>query len=293
MALYAFDGTWNSENPDTARNTNVWWFHKAYNGPKRYWPGVGTRLRLLGKIAGGITGAGGHQRIREALVQLTKNFLAGDTVVDVVGFSRGAALAVDFANEVANVTGLPGPTPPRVRFLGVWDIVASFDIPGDDIDIGFNFKTPPTAQRIIHCMALDERRLAFPLTRMGLTGQGEEGRLLELWFRGVHSDVGGGDEAIGLSSIALNFMFKQAAAAGVDLDPAIVAENVRHMDPNCPICLHPQHVIEQLAPWRTMRHGDIIHSSVASRVDTHDRHHNNPAPAFARCNDDGLQAVSA
>jgi uncharacterized protein (DUF2235 family) len=189
MALYAFDGTWNSDQPNSEKDTNVAWFYSAYTGPKRYWSGVGTRFGLLGRLAGGITGLGGHQRIREGLVELTKNFMAGDTVVDIVGFSRGAALAVDFANEVSRQTGLPGPTPPVVRFLGVWDIVASFDIPGDSIDIGFDFKTPPNAQRCIHCMALDERRVLFPLTRLSGTGTNEESRLVELWFRGVHSDV--------------------------------------------------------------------------------------------------------
>src|SRR5438067_5601953 len=149
MALYAFDGTWNSDKPETKDDTNVVWFHRAYQGNKHYWSGVGTRLGFLGKFAGGISGAGGHQRIREALVELTKNFIAGDMVVDIVGFSRGAALAVDFANEVAKQKGLPGPSPAAVRFLGIWDIVGSFDIPGDDIDIGFDFKTPPTAE---HCV---------------------------------------------------------------------------------------------------------------------------------------------
>src|SRR5438445_6228176 len=134
MALYAFDGTWNSDKPGTEKDTNVVWFNRAYQGTKRYWTGVGTRFSLVGKLVGGITGAGGHTRIREALVELTKNFMAGDTVVDIVGFSRGAALAVDFANEVAKQTGLPGPTPAVVSFLGIWDIVGSFDIPGDKVD---------------------------------------------------------------------------------------------------------------------------------------------------------------
>src|SRR5438270_11329190 len=58
MALYAFDGTWNSDKPGTEKDTNVVWFHDAYTGPKHYWSGVGTRLGLAGKLVGGITGAG-------------------------------------------------------------------------------------------------------------------------------------------------------------------------------------------------------------------------------------------
>jgi len=293
MALYAFDGTWNSDKPDTAKDTNIVWFHNAYNGPKHYWSGVGTRYGLLGKLAGGITGAGGHDRIREALVELTKNLGAGDTVIDVIGFSRGAALAVDFANEVARQKGLPGPQPAVVRFLGVCDIVGSFDLPGGDINIGFDFKTPPTTQHAVHCMALDERRIAFPLTRMTGTGDNEQGRLLEAWFRGVHSDVGGGDEAQGLSSIALNFLFAQAMRLGLPIDPAVVAANAKRMDANVPISLHPQHVLEQLDPFRNIRVTDVVHASVAPRQDGDGRHNNNPPTSLARVKDDGTIIAGA
>jgi uncharacterized protein (DUF2235 family) len=287
MALYAFDGTWNSDRPGSENDTNVAWFHRAYQGNKHYWPGVGTRFGLVGKIAGGINGAGGHQRIREGLVALTKNFMSGDTVVDIVGFSRGAAIAVDFANEVAKQTGLPGPSPAAVRFLGVWDIVGSFDVPGDAIDLGFDFGTPPTAAHCVHCMALDERRRFFPLTRMSGSRGDDHGRLLEVWFRGVHSDVGGGDAARGLSSIALNFMFVQASRAGVLLDRDVIAENARRIDATYPISLHPQHALEQLEPFRTIRATDTVHVSVTARADKDGRHYHNPQASLRRINDDG------
>jgi hypothetical protein len=32
MALYAFDGTWDSDRPDAAKDTNVVWFYNAYTG---------------------------------------------------------------------------------------------------------------------------------------------------------------------------------------------------------------------------------------------------------------------
>ena len=94
MALYAFDGTWNSDKPGTDQDTDVVWFHRAYTARKRYWTGVGTRFGVIGRVAGGITGAGGHDRIREALDELAKNFRAGDTVVDVVGLEAVVVLVV-------------------------------------------------------------------------------------------------------------------------------------------------------------------------------------------------------
>jgi uncharacterized protein (DUF2235 family) len=294
MALYAFDGTWNEDKPGAEQDTNVVWFNNAYTGPnKRYWEGVGTRFGFIGRIFGGINGAGGLKRIGEALDQLKKNFAAGDTVVDVVGFSRGAALAVDFANKVGNQAAPAGGQPPTVRFLGVWDNVGSFDVPGNDLDVGFDLKTPPTARCIRHCMALDERRLFFPLTRLTGSRPNEAGRLMEVWFRGVHSDVGGGDMAQGLSSISLNFMFTQANMAGLPLDPAVVQQNAQRMNPDCPISLHPTSVLEQLQPFRTLTINDLVHFSVKPRENSQGRHHSNPPQELARVNDAGERVVVA
>src|SRR3954462_12956267 len=94
MALYAFDGTWNSDKPGSQHDTNVLWFKQAYGKECFYREGVGTRFGPFGQVLGGITGAGGHTRIHEGLQQLEQNLAAGDADIDVVGFSRGAALAV-------------------------------------------------------------------------------------------------------------------------------------------------------------------------------------------------------
>src|SRR5881296_3629974 len=101
MALYAFDGTWNKDKAGSDEDTNVVWFRDAYQETKFYWEGVGTRFGVLGRIAGGITGAGGKERISEAVKKLKESFKNGDSTIDIVGFSRGAALAVHFANQVA------------------------------------------------------------------------------------------------------------------------------------------------------------------------------------------------
>ncbi len=283
MALYAFDGTWDSDQPNTAKDTNVVWFFNAYTGKKRYWSGVGTRFGFAGKIAGGITGAGGHDRIREGLEELRANFVAGDRIVDIVGFSRGAALAVDFANEVARQTDLAGGAVPAVRFVGVCDIVGSFDVPGDDINLGFDLKTPTNAAKIVHAMALDERRVFFPLTRLKNSRANNAGNPLEVWFRGVHSDVGGGDDATGLSSIALDFLFSQAKLSGLGLDQGIVDQNAKRMNPAQEISLHPQHWFEQLLdPFRPFMQGDLVYPTVMPRTDADGRHYNNPPASLPR-----------
>jgi uncharacterized protein (DUF2235 family) len=249
MALYAFDGTWQMDAADVAQDTNVVLFRNAYtDGPVTYLPGVGTRCGWLGKLAGGITGAGGHWRVSQALKAFEQQWAAGDRVVDVVGFSRGSALALHFANS------LPGDV--RVRFLGLFDTVPSFGIPGNDIDLGWKLGLPERAQHVFHSMAMDETRVMFPLHR--LASRGREQRVVEVWFRGVHSDIGGGNGNAGLSAITLDWMFECARGCDVKLDAARIASNRALMNPEArvsrlPITSHlrPRHVLE----------GDVVHSS--------------------------------
>jgi uncharacterized protein (DUF2235 family) len=266
MALYAFDGTGQTYQPDLNVDSNVVWFYNAYTGHKHYLPGVGTGGGIA-DILGLATGFGGHDRIRSALKFLNQDLKNGDHDIDIIGFSRGAAEAVDFANEIAR-TKWPRDYPVQIRFLGVWDIVGSFDLPGTPFEnIGFNFDTPPRTTRIVHCMALDERRVFFPLTRMrGSTNEdAEKDRLFEVWFRGVHSDVGGGDLVTGLSSITLNFMFEQAINADLPIDQAQVDENRKRMDASKPISFDLVHALAPIEESRTQISSDYYHHSVTPR----------------------------
>ena len=58
-------------------------------------------------------------------------------------------------------------------------------------------------------MALDEHRPSFLPTRLN--------GACEVWFRGVHSDVGGGNTNRGLNDIALKWMMSKAMAAGLPI----------------------------------------------------------------------------
>jgi uncharacterized protein (DUF2235 family) len=246
MALYAFDGTWNEEKDagEYGVNTNVVEFARAYAGPRAvvqtaqepggptvrddfYVSGVGTRHGILGKVFGGALGFGGRERIAEAKATVARNFAAGDETIDIVGFSRGAALALHFANTLGgkSFTNSRGETvTPSVRFLGLWDVVAAFGIPIDlgplhfqRMNLGYKLKLGDHVQHCYHAAALDERREAFRVTRV------DNG--YQVWFRGCHSDVGGGNGNAALSNIALAWMLRKAAAVGLPVD-ATLAERL-------------------------------------------------------------------
>jgi hypothetical protein len=221
MALYAFDGTWNEakDNDEEHKNTNVFRFFEAYHKHSGkndfYVPGVGTRFSFLGAVAGGVFGIGEVARIDEAYERLCANWAADDRTIDIVGFSRGAATTLDFCHRIQK-KGIRRPGSdevvepnPTIRFLGVWDVVAAFglaNLGALDLNIGHHLSLPKESlQYCFHAMALDERRPSFLPTR--LKGA------YEVWFRGVHSDVGGGNTNTGLNDIALKWMMCKARAA--------------------------------------------------------------------------------
>ena len=295
MALYAFDGTGQKDDdPDleNVKDTNVSRFFLAYRPSDVHLPiddrrnhyqrGIGS-AGLFRKLLGGITGFGGRTFVRRALHKLEENIEHNDTVIDVVGFSRGAALALDFVNEIAKgKVKLPGGRIPEVRFLGLWDCVPSFGVPILPANIGWDLDLPANVKRCCHALALDERRGNFHLHRPKVLGE-PAARLSEVWFRGVHSDVGGnGDKEIparGLASIPLNWMFVNAQAAGLEFDPAFVAANKA-------LAQRTAKMLDNLDPiethFRKLRPTDVAHESVTSRDGC-----NNPAAGCTLVSDTG------
>ena len=71
----------------------------------------------------------------------------------MIGFSRGAALALSFANEIAA-------TLPRVqiRFVGVFDVVAQFGFPGRHVNAGHVVSLPANVKCCRHAMATNRAR---------------------------------------------------------------------------------------------------------------------------------------
>ena len=112
-------------------------------------------------------------------------------------------------------------------------------------------------------MALDERRRAFRVTRVR--------RGYEVWFRGVHSDIGGGTNP-GLNSIALRWMALKGIRAGLPLDEVHVTAINGQVDPNTNLGVNPDLIRNK--PRRVNR-TDRVHYTVTSREAN--GHHNPPA----------------
>lgn len=106
----------------------------------------------------------------------------------------------------------------NVHFLGLWDTVSSVGWMWNPSHYQYTF-TNPSVHVIRHAVALDERRAYFV---QNLWGHGTD--VEQVWFPGVHSDVGGGYEDAKLSVLALEWMTRHAKDKGLVLDPAMEGE---------------------------------------------------------------------
>ncbi len=155
------------------------------------------------------------------------NPLAVKKIIDTFGFSRGAAIARDFVNTALSegVDNLRSPngfrtvyvptphggtvpvrTPAYHRhqhvifnFLGVFDTVGAFG-PNGTGNYQYNFFIDHNkVDHTVHMVAEDEVRTLFPLSSLFMDPKGAhyqdpqsyKGSMVEIWYPGVHSDVGG------------------------------------------------------------------------------------------------------
>jgi uncharacterized protein (DUF2235 family) len=218
-----------------------------------YHPGVGTigaRNALTGlgkwwtKVIGLAFGYGISDNIADAYQFLMRTFQPDDTLY-VFGFSRGAYTARALCGML-HIIGLlrednEGLIPYSIRmlkeknidfavaadfkktfcreckphFVGVWDAVSSVGWVYNVAHFPGTKATHNPDMRVIrHAVSIDERRAFFRQNLFGAPHDAQQD-IKEVWFAGVHSDVGGSypESESQLSKIALRWMVCEAELA--------------------------------------------------------------------------------
>ena len=130
---------------------------------------------------------------------------------------------------------------PDIRFVGVYDTVAAYGLPIDELTRGFEKwvwpmlpKDRSVSSKVTRaCQALaldDERHTFFPLLwnedaepgNQSSTHVADE-RISQVWFAGMHSDVGGGYPDDGTAHTPLAWMATEAARCGLRFRPSLCA----------------------------------------------------------------------
>ncbi len=231
LLLFAFDGTGNgASGRDGEDVSNVRKFFEASDDPdKWYMAGVGRDDYPSGIEATALDWAEARtarDRVDWMLGTLDgfldEAWIGRIAPVDVIGFSRGAAMARDFVNRVSSWIDA-GRFHARgicvdLRFLGLWDTVAQFGLLGL-ANQSWELSIPSAVRASFHAVALNEHRALFPLE----SALGSPAWVIERGFVGSHADIGGGNAEGDLSDAALVWMTRMAQSMGVPVrDPAPV-----------------------------------------------------------------------
>ena len=119
---------------------------------------------------------------------------------------------------------------PQIPFVGVWDTVDAYGMPVDEMKLAIDRWVWPMSfadrelsgfiQRARHALSLDDERPTFrPVLWNEVPRQGPplgNDRIQQVWFAGVHANVGGGYPDDGLACTALDWMMRHARRPGFD-----------------------------------------------------------------------------
>ena len=240
----------------------------------RYQAGVGTG-GAIDKLVGGALGFGLGEDIRDCYQWLSLKYQPGDNIY-LFGFSRGAFTARSLAGMIgrfgildpSNIKDLEAKVKKvyrdgyrnqkpltdinfyassnQVKFVGVWDTVGSLGIPNDKVLLNlfdnasrYKFHDTKLGSHIEfarHAVAIDEKRGSFTPTLWDVKTNTD--KIKQVWFPGVHSDVGGGYKESGLSDCALKWMIDEAKNKGIIFQDKLV----KQIKPNPYDVKHESHV---------------------------------------------------
>jgi uncharacterized protein (DUF2235 family) len=227
-----------------------------------YHPGVGTQR--FQRLIGGAFGYGLGKHVRDVYAFLVDNFEPGDelfffgfsrgafTARSAVGMVRNSGIlkreekgrikeAYDLYRDRERAPSSAEAqrfrdayaTETKIRFIGVWDTVGALGVPltgtrlFDFVNRRFQFhdvELSSWVEAAYQALAIDERRGPFEPAVWHPQPQSVEQKLAQLWFAGVHSDVGGGYVDSRLSDIALLWMVEHATAEGLALTERLAVD---------------------------------------------------------------------
>lgn len=184
------------------------------------------------------------------------------------------APAIEFRKKFSHET--------RIKLIGVWDTVGSLGIPTIAMGLAnvlfrgrWSFHDVELSTWVdfaYQALAIDERRGPFRPTIWKQRPDAVNQTLEQVWFAGVHSDIGGGYPETGLSDLALLWMLDKAASCGLAFDWDLITQHV-HPDP-----LGTMHdsltifyrVLERVAPLVRIQLGQTRRRDIGDRKDSHE-----------------------
>ena len=305
------DGTWNTPESKEVTNVVKMARAiqpKDSNGVEQvvfYDWGVGTD-NASDKVKGGAFGEGIDKNIQDAYRFLVHNYNPGDELF-FFGFSRGAYTVRSLVGLLRNCGLLKknysdmipdaydmyrSPSKPdvasarkfrlnfsrtvKVKFLGVWDTVGALGIPlgifGRTNQKKYSFHDTSISsivENAYHALAIDEKRKAFAPS-IWKTKPGRKNSE-QVWFAGVHCDVGGGYTDTGLSDRGFMWMVEKAEACDLSVNKAYAKSILMK---NSPEKLHNSYTATYRLFGKYIRPMGVTNSDESVYPSALARHHN-------------------
>lgn len=194
------------------------------------------------------------------------------------GYRERRESSSDWRKRKWKFHGTQSSTKIKIYMIGVWDTVGALGIPNDlgllnllDASDEHAFHDTNLSELVAHArhaVALDEIRASFQPTLWNPT---EKSDLKQVWFPGVHCDVGGGYRETGLSDGALSWMVDEASQLGLGFRANMVGST--QIAPNPRGVLHDSYTDAfkllpsqpRSAPRLDMANPAEVHDSVVER----------------------------
>src|SRR5262245_21763410 len=129
---------------------------------------------------------------------------------------------------------------PEFEFVGLWDTVGAYGLPIDEMQYAIDLWIYPFSfpdrhlSRIVKCayhaLSLDDERRTFHPILWDEKKSNERERIQQVWFPGVHSNVGGGYPKDGLAYVSLEWMVTKAKKLGLRFLDADLTEIKKQAD---------------------------------------------------------------
>ncbi len=117
----------------------------------------------------------------------------------------------------------------KIAFIGAWDTVDAVGLPFAHVADLINYfiypfkfadhSLNPKVERARHALSIDDERYTFHPLLWDETAENSD-RIKQVWFAGVHANVGGGYPKQGMSLGALSWMINEAEDAGLRILPS-------------------------------------------------------------------------
>jgi uncharacterized protein (DUF2235 family) len=161
----------------------------------------------------------------------------------------------------------------NVRMIGVWDTVGSLGVPGtlfsmfNQTKYGFlDTSLHPCVKNAYHAVCIDERRAQFKptlWTNADGSPRANDDQVQQVWFSGVHCDIGGGYDDCELSEITLGWMMKNAMKCGLVFSDDAMAKYLKIDAKNAQ---GPAHDEWKVVPWGIPEHRAVPGQAVMANT---------------------------